>query len=198
MSSSCSCRWLLLNRKRLVWNKLLPALHLHQQGQWMRGGQVNAGLGDSHGFFFGWCPETSPAALSLEALPWEIAPGITSPLVPTWISQPSFHLHGSLTCLAWRILSYHFPVLPKVLGMEKAGRRGEFLPLRLLLGCCAQEVPRVGCFRPVQLPTLILYMHCPTCATFTHQIWDLLCPIPLAAHSLLKGRIRAAPRSRYC
>lgn len=137
-SSSCPGCCLLTSRKGLVGSKLLPALHLHQPGQGLRGGQVNAGSWQLSWLFLwlvstGTTSCTGPGSPSLRSCPWDHSPfgshlDFTALLPPSRLSDPA-------------CLSYHFPVLTKVLGMEKAAGRGGFLPLRLLLGCCARKVP---------------------------------------------------------
>lgn len=78
-SSSCSRCWLPISRRGLVGDKLLPALHSHQQGCWMRGGQVSGGFWQ-HSWLFLWLVSTDitswtvPGSPSLRSCPWKHSP----------------------------------------------------------------------------------------------------------------------------
>lgn len=130
-----------------------------------------AGIHRRHQLHWPWKP--LPEKLPLGSQPLWFHLDFTALLPPSRLSDSA-------------CLSYHFPVLPKVLGMEKAGGRGGFLPLRLLLGCCARKVPLGRLLQTNAAPnTQLVHALSHLC----HQIQTLFVtqgnsPIPMAAHSL--------------
>lgn len=165
------------------------------------GGEVNAGSRQHSWLFLLLVSTGSTGWMSPEAHLQEVATGSTACLVPTWIFAallPTLPLSYS-ACSEDTFFPTSSQSYQRCWGWRRQGGKWNYCPL----GCCSirdtapMRCPCVGYCRPMQFIKLILYMHCPTCATFIHQTPGFFAsqgnsPIPRAAHNPCwpcKGRI---------